>query len=74
MPTNFGKQYSQSIISSVMVMCNLGILALPPIYGIMARNITPAVFPFYIGLLYVIMVVSTMVYNNRINRKLINFD
>lgn len=73
-PKNFDKEYSQSIISSVMVMCNLGILALPPIYGIMARNITPSIFPFYIAFLYVIMVVTTILYNKRINKNFTKFN
>ena len=64
-PKIFGKEVSQSVISSAMVMCNLGILVLPPVFGIIAGTISTDLFPYYIALLYIIMVVYTIIYNKR---------
>ena len=34
----------------------LGNLAMPPLFGLLANNITPALFPFYLLALLVLMV------------------
>jgi fucose permease len=62
-PSNFGKEVSQSIIGSQMAFCNIGILIMPPIFGFMAQWLGLQIFPIYLTCLFVIMVLSTIIYN-----------
>ena len=67
-PINFGKEISQSIVGTQMAMCNLGILLMPPVFGLLAEHVSVSLFPYYVTLLFVIMVVSTFIYNGRIGK------
>ncbi len=62
-PRNFGKEVSQSIIGSQMAFCNIGILIMPPIFGFLAQWLGLKIFPIYLTCLFVIMVLSTIIYN-----------
>lgn len=68
-PINFGKEVSQSIIGSQMAMCNTGILLAPAIFGFFAEIFSTGVFPYYILVLYVIMLLSTIIYS-KLTKKL----
>ena len=63
-PHYFGKSASQSIISSQMAMCNLGILIIPTIFGIIAEKISIKAFPVYALTLYAVIIISTAIYMN----------
>ncbi len=65
-PINFGKDISQSVIGTQMACCNLGIVLMPPVFGFMAQFIGTNVFPFYLAVLFVVMVISTVIYNQRV--------
>lgn len=67
-PVCFGKRASQSLISSQMAMCNLGILAVPPLFGIIARQISPSLFPVYLAALFAIILYTTLVYLKRLDK------
>lgn len=67
-PVCFGKRASQSLISSQMAMCNLGILAVPPLFGIIARQISPSLFPVYLAVLFAIILYTTLVYLKRLDK------
>lgn len=62
-PHNFGKEVSQSIIGTQMAFCNIGILIMPPIFGFLAQWLGLQIFPIYLTVLFVIMVLSTIIYN-----------
>ncbi len=62
-PQNFGKEVSQSIIGSQMAFCNIGILIMPPIFGFLAQWLGLQIFPIYLTILFLIMVLSTIIYN-----------
>lgn len=64
-PGNFGKNISQSIIGLQMTACNLGILIAPPIFGFVAQGLGLNIFPIFLGVWFIIMVVSTIIYNKR---------
>ena len=64
-PKYFGKDVSQSIIATQMVTCNLGILFIPPIFGLLADFISVNLFPAFLGLWAVFMIISTLLYNKR---------
>ena len=47
-PEHFGADRSQAVIGIQMASAYLGNLAMPPLFGLLANNITPALFPFYL--------------------------
>ena len=55
-PAHFGVQNSQAVIGIQMSSAYVGNLAMPPLFGLLANNITPALFPFYLLALLVLMV------------------
>ena len=55
-PEHFGADRSQAVIGIQMASAYVGNLAMPPLFGLLANNITPALFPFYLLALLVLMV------------------
>lgn len=62
-PVYFGKDHSQSIFSTQMTTCNLGILVMPTIFGFVADFVSVKFFPLFLAVLFVIMVISTILYH-----------
>ena len=56
-PDHFGADKSQAVIGIQMASAYVGNLTMPPLFGLLANNITPALFPFYLLVLLVLMVV-----------------
>ena len=61
-PTNFGKEYSQSVIGSLMLSSNLGILLSPPLFGVIAQYLGTKIFPTFSLVLWIIMACFTLLY------------
>ena len=55
-PDHFGAERSQAVIGIQMSSAYVGNLAMPPLFGLLANNITPALFPFYLLVLLLLMV------------------
>lgn len=64
-PKNFGSDVSQSIIGLQMATCNLGILIMPPIFGFLAQGLGLNIFPIFLSVLFLFMVIGTIVYNKQ---------
>ena len=56
-PDHFGADRSQAVIGIQMASAYVGNLVMPPLFGLIANNITPALFPFYLLAVLVLMVV-----------------
>lgn len=54
-PDHFGADKSQAVIGIQMASAYVGNLVMPPLFGLIANNITPALFPVYLLVLLVIM-------------------
>jgi len=54
-PDHFGADRSQAVIGIQMASAYVGNLVMPPLFGLLANNITPALFPFYLLVLMVFM-------------------
>lgn len=54
-PENFGRDISSSVMGSQMAAAYVGIMIFPPIYGILAQTVTPAVFPYYLAVFFALM-------------------
>ena len=55
-PDHFGADRSQAVIGIQMASAYVGNLVMPPLFGLLANHITPALFPFYLLALLVLMV------------------
>ena len=54
-PDHFGADKSQAVIGIQMASAYVGNLVMPPLFGLIANNITPALFPFYLLILLALM-------------------
>lgn len=61
-PTFFGKDVSQSLVGMQMTFCNIGILIVPPLFGVLAGWLSTIIFPYYLAVLFVILVICTLAY------------
>ena len=64
-PAHFGEENSQAIIGVQMASAYTGTLLMPPVYGILANQFTPALLPWFLGAILVLM----MVMSEQLNRK-----
>ncbi len=56
-PEHFGAENSQALIGVQMASAYTGILLMPPLFGIIARNISAALLPFYALAILIMMIV-----------------
>lgn len=59
-PQNFGRDVSQAVIGSQMAFSNFGIMVFPPLFGLLAQLIGEWLFPWYVLVLFAVMVASTL--------------
>ena len=59
-PQNFGRDLSQAVIGSQMAFSNFGIMVFPPLFGLLAQLIGEWLFPWYVLVLFAVMVASTL--------------
>ena len=55
-PDHFGADKAQAVIGIQMASAYVGNLVMPPLFGLIANSITPALFPFYLLILLALMV------------------
>lgn len=58
-PELFGKDLSQAVIGAEMATSYVGVLLAPALFGLIAQNITAALFPVYLLVLYALMITGT---------------
>lgn len=56
-PNNFGKNKSQAIIGVEMASAYIGTCLMPPLFGIIAQNISAALFPLYLLIILALMII-----------------
>lgn len=61
-PHFFGKNAVPALISSQMVASNLGILIIPPLFGVVAQKFSVKLFPYFLIVLLVLLILSTLTY------------
>lgn len=64
-PDNFGEGNSQAIIGIQMASAYLGSTLMPPVFGVIARRYSTAVFPYYL----IIFAVLMFVMSEKLNRE-----
>lgn len=55
-PAHFGAENSQAIIGVQMASAYMGILVMPPLFGLLANHISAALLPWYLGGILILMV------------------
>jgi len=55
-PTNFGKDKSQAVIGVQMASGSMGVLLMPPLYGLLSKWMGLKILPFYLGIILVVMI------------------
>ena len=65
-PDNFGKEKSQAIIGVQMASAYVGNVLMPPLFGIIANNISAGLFPVYILLILVLMTAMHIMLQKRV--------
>ena len=58
-PSNFGARNSQAIIGLQMAFAYIGITLMPPIFGLVAEHTSIALYPFYLLVFSVIMIIAS---------------
>lgn len=67
-PARFGKKHSQTIMGYQMAVAYTGSTFLPPLLGFIAAQTTIGIFPFYIVILAVLMLLGSERLNNILKR------
>lgn len=60
-PIFFGKRVSGSIVGTQLACCNLGIMLMPPLFGLLAE-VSATIFPYFLIACFILMVLSTILY------------
>lgn len=58
-PKNFGRDISQSVMGSQMAAASIGIMVMPPLFGLLAQGISTDIFPYFLLIMFAVMAVST---------------
>ncbi|MFT3945120.1 MAG: MFS transporter [Ancrocorticia sp.] len=64
-PTNFGPENSQAIIGIQMAAAYTGATLMPPLFGFIATQTSLSLFPFYLAIFAVLLLVMTEKLNRR---------
>jgi fucose permease len=67
-PVNFGSENSQAIMGIQMACAYVGSTFMPPLFGMIASHITYKLFPFYLGVLLVLMIIMVEAVNKKVKK------
>lgn len=59
-PITFGRDISRSVVGSQMSFANLGAMLLPPFFGIIARRFGLATLPWYLLILFAVLLICSL--------------
>ena len=58
-PDYFGEDKSQAIVGMQMAFAYTGSMLMPPLFGLLAQNVTPRLYPWYLAVGLVVMVIMS---------------
>ena len=67
-PVHFGKERSGDVMGTQMAASYLGIMLMPPIFGLLAQNIGAELFPYYLLALLALMTIAGL-WMSRLTRR-----
>lgn len=59
-PESFGPEVSQSVIGTQMAFSYIGVMLVPTVFGVLGQVVTVALFPAYLTVFFLVMVVFTV--------------
>lgn len=68
-PTNFGKENSQSLVGIQMASAYCGSALMPPLFGLIAESISISLYPVYLAMLTILMLVMSEMLNRVIAQR-----
>lgn len=67
-PTNFGEDKSQAVVGVQMACAYVGSLAMPPLFGILANHISVSLYPVYLCVILMVMLIMHIQLLKRIRK------
>ena len=64
-PELFGEENSQAMIGVQMACAYLGVLLMPPLFGVLADNFTISLLPIYLSIILILMIVMNFITNKK---------
>lgn len=64
-PELFGEENSQAMIGVQMACAYLGVLLMPPLFGVLADNFTISLLPIYLLIILIVMIVMNFITNKK---------
>ncbi len=64
-PELFGEENSQAMIGVQMACAYLGVLLMPPLFGVLADNFTISLLPIYLLIILILMIVMNFITNKK---------
>ena len=64
-PDNFGSENSQAIVGIQMACAYIGSTFMPPLFGLIATHLNIALYPFFMAVFIILMLISTEALNRR---------
>lgn len=68
-PHNFGKEVSQSIMGSQIAFAYIGVMLAPPMVSLISGVFEIKVYPVFLALLYIVMVITIKCFVNRLKKQ-----
>lgn len=65
-PVNFGRENSQALVGIQMASAYLGSTFMPPLFGVIAQNVSISIYPVYLAVFAVLMLVMTEKLNKKV--------
>ena len=67
-PHNFGKEVSQSVMGSQIAFAYIGVMLAPPVVSLISGTFGIKIYPVFLAVLYVIMVVFLKLFVNSLKK------
>jgi MFS family permease len=64
-PELFGEENSQAMIGVQMACAYLGVLLMPPLFGVLADNFTISLLPIYLSIILILMILMNYITNKK---------
>ena len=68
-PANFGRALSLAMTGVQMAFAYVGSCLMPPLFGLLAQHVSPALYPWYLAVFLVLMVVMSEILHQRTRAK-----
>jgi fucose permease len=68
-PRNFGRDVSQSIMGSQSASAYLGLIAVPPLFGLLVNNFGVGLYPPFLAVVYAIQLAAVLLFIRHLKKR-----